>query len=125
MFVEVDPANGHFNYTMDLPIPEEGFKVSRTQIEVVSADEAGNTAVHEEWVNRLKKGETQEDVGDEENTTTVLVFALLILALSIVIALGYIRYRSQAELFEDLESQEGDKEDIQVPEEGGENEGVV
>lgn len=125
MFVEVDPANGHFNYTMDLPVPEEGFKVSRTQIEVVSADDAGNTAVHEEWVNRLEDGGVQEDVGDEENTTTVLVFALLILALSIMIALVYMRYRTQAELYECLESQRDEEEDIRVPEEGGEDEEVA
>ncbi len=124
IFVEVDPANGHFNYTMDLPMPQEGSKVSRTLIHVVSADEAGNTAVHEEWVNRLEGERTQEGDGDEENTVTVLVFALLILALSIVIAIGYMRYRSQAELYEDFESQ-GQDGDVSVLDEGGEDEGVV
>ena len=124
IFVEVDPANGHFNYTMDLPMPQEGSKVSRTLIHVVSADEAGNTAAQEEWVNRLEGERTQEGDGDEENTVTVLVFALLILALSIVIAVGYMRYRSQAELFEDLESQ-GLDEDISVLDEGGEDEEVA
>jgi hypothetical protein len=128
IFVDVDPVNGHFNYTMDLPMPQEGWEVSRTLIRVASADEAGNTAVQEEWVNRLEGERTQEDDGDEENTVTVLVFALLILGLSIVIAVGYMRYRSQAELYEDIESPGHDASaplEETIANEGGEDEGVA
>jgi len=113
VFVQVDPVNGQFRYTLYLPLPEPGYKVSRTLIHVVSTDPAGNVAVHDEWVNRLQ-GEAVEEETTSDNTTMVLVFALIILVLSAVVVLLYQRYRESSDVLEG-DDEHGSGAIVEVP----------
>ena len=102
-FVEVDHATGRFNCTLELPLPQVGYKVSRTQVRVVATDAAGNVAVQEGWVNRLE-GQMAEPVEvAEDSGSMLLVFAMIILLLAVVMAVVYRYYDQRVERTERLE----------------------
>jgi hypothetical protein len=103
--VDVDSVTGYFNYSLDLPTPAPGLKISTTDITVTSTDEAGNTVSVMKTVNRLEGVETEK----EEKTTTaewmILILAVVIFGLAFAGAIGYQRIQAQEELIEAYETQ--------------------
>ncbi len=114
-FVEVDHVTGRFNCTMELPAPQVGYKVSRTQVRIVATDAAGNVATQEGWANRLE-GEVGEPVEvADDNGSLLMVFAMIILLLAVLMAVAYRYYDQRVERADRLEA-EGAKEDTVVEE---------
>jgi hypothetical protein len=104
VLVRVDPETGYFNYTLELPAPAQGSKISTTSIVVMSTDEAGNVATKTLEVNRLR-----DVAADEDKATSaewlVLLLALIIFGMAFIGALAYQRFQTQEEVIEGLESQ--------------------
>ena len=49
-WIVVRCVGGFTHRKLELPVPQVGYKVSRTQVRVVATDPAGNVAVQEGWV---------------------------------------------------------------------------
>ena len=54
--VHVDEETGYFNYSLSLPAPPPGQKISTTDIVATSVDAAGNSVTKTERVNRIEGG---------------------------------------------------------------------
>ncbi len=101
--VEVDTETGSFNYSLDLPAPSGGLRIATTTVHVESVDAAGNMAMHEQDVNRIKEVETEEK-GVDTAQWLVLLLALVIFGLSFAGAMSYQRIQAQEEVIEALET---------------------
>jgi hypothetical protein len=102
--VDVDGETGYFNYSLSLPAPPPGQKISTTDIVATSVDPAGNSVTMTEKVNRIE-GVTTTDV-DETSTAEwlILFLAIVIFGMALAGAYGYNRLQSQEEMIEAYES---------------------
>jgi hypothetical protein len=107
VFVEVDPETGYFNYTLELPAPTGGAKISTVPIVVMSSDDAGNVAMETLEVNRLKTVKEDEGVATGAEWL-VLLLALIIFGMAFIGALAYQRFQTQEEVIVSLEGQQAE-----------------
>jgi hypothetical protein len=104
--VEVDSKDGYFNYSLELPPPPSGLKISTTIVRVVSTDEAGNTNIQELPVNRLEGVDVKKEEEISSAEWLVLALALVIFGLTFAGVIGYQRIQTQDELIESMEARE-------------------